>query len=146
MLILNYIIELHHPSLAKRQASDYIAFTNSMCMSLGRVIFFFFFSLKQEDSILMLAPSILPCHTTSVATSPEYPCLSRLPRNPEQMYYKTEMYVWDNTFQVGLPFCGTKHFQPLINHRVVICILYAIHESATAACGNKGNAKLARRK
>lgn len=41
MLILNYIIELHHPSLMKHWTSDYIPFTNSMCIWLGRVIFFF---------------------------------------------------------------------------------------------------------
>lgn len=143
MLILNYIIDLHHPSLMKHQASDYIPFTNSRCMWLGRVIFF---SNWSNCSILILAPSILPSHITIVVTSAECSCSSRLPRNPEQMYYKIEMYVWDNTFQVGLPFCGTKHFQPLINCRVAICISYSVHESAAAACGNKGNAKLAGRK
>lgn len=94
----------------------------------------------------MLAPSILPSHITTTVTLAESPCSARLPRNPEQMYYKTEMYVWSNTFQVGIPFCGAKHFQPLNSCRVAICISYSIHESATAARGNKGNAKLAGRK
>lgn len=61
------------------------------------------------------------------------------------MYYKVEIYVRD-TFQAGLPFCGTEHFQPLINCRVAICILYSILESITAASGNKGNAKPVGRK
>lgn len=63
----------------------------------------FFFSLKQLDSVLMLAPSILPSCITIIVTLGERPCSSRLPRNPEQMYDKIEMYVWDNTFHSVAP-------------------------------------------